>query len=77
MRDGLKETGDKKCFNDKNDLMNANLMAWGAQETRKRAGNGARQRAMAGLVLTGEGERFRDLIQDSTMAEKPEQVEAC
>ena len=35
MRDGLKETGDEKCFNDKNDLMNAIVMAWGAQETRK------------------------------------------
>ena len=39
MRDGLMETSDKKCFNDKNDLMNAIVMAWGAQETRKRIGN--------------------------------------
>jgi len=74
----LQETGDMKCFNDKNGLMNAIVMAWGAQETRKRVGNGERQRVMTKLVLTDEGERFRDLIQGSTtMAEEPEQVKAC
>ncbi|MDD2754422.1 MAG: phage/plasmid primase, P4 family [Methanothrix sp.] len=67
----LQETGEEQCFNDKDSLMNAIRSAWGSYNSRRRMKNDVRVSCLAGLVLTGEGERFMGVIQTPSSSKAP------